>query len=74
MRHYSSREFSWKKDNLYLNSKKTDIFILLHSTYENMYWVILDKEETDFYNLSRAKDNAIKYALRRMNISIDDDV
>lgn len=69
----SSSRFSWKKNKLYFDHKPTHFSVCPlqevnpNSEFKSMFKIKIDKSVTteadysaDFYNLTRAKDNAIK--------------
>jgi len=63
-RHDYSRYY-WKENQLCLGKRKLGIYLVPDATYPNM-WRIGKKVKTeilskDFYNLTRAKDNAVKW-------------
>jgi hypothetical protein len=76
MKHYSTNNFHWKKDELYEGTKKTGISVtpwLIEGSLDNNQYKIKFAEgdySEDFYNISRAKDNALKYAMRDYNKTI----
>ena len=70
----------WKKNRLYNGKVPTNISVVPlkevnpNSEFENMYKIKIEKSvttetdySTDFYNLTRAKDNAVKIALSPLN-------
>lgn len=65
--HYASSDFTWKKDKLYFNDLMIEV--VPHESFPNMFrlrWPdgILSK---DFYNYTRARDNALKVSLTKKN-------
>ena len=63
--HYNREDCIWKKYVLYFNSKKT-LEIVKDVEVPSMYrilWINGTLSE-DYYNLARAKENAIKHTLR----------
>ncbi len=81
MKMYGSDDFHWEKDELYEGTKKTGISVVLHHVgarpfiksdgrydfYKIQFSDNLEDLSTDYYNISRAKDNAMKYAMQEKN-------
>lgn len=68
MRIYSYKEFSWEKGMLYLGVDYTGISIRSDMDNPEMYWIMFPEGESqDFYNKTRAKDNAVQYAMDLLN-------
>ncbi len=74
MNKYGSAHFNWKDNQLYQDNKKTGISVVLfeeacfHPGTE-LYKIKFKEGDLsmDYYNISRAKDNAMKYAMREYN-------
>lgn len=77
--HYGTSHFSWKDYELYFRNQKTGISIVLFPSVSGRrsLWKIKFPAGTlsdDFYNETRAKDNAKKYEMRRLNMVEEDSI
>lgn len=73
---YGQHNFSWKKNELYQGKEKTGISVILYCPIDNLYRIRFSdgRLSSDYYNLTRAKDNAKKYEMRRLNMSEEEEV
>lgn len=64
-------DFYWKHNRLYLKDKDQRIFLEESDNHEGMYYIVaLDIGNAftkDFFNLTRAKDNAVKFMQSKLN-------
>lgn len=59
MREYS--EYSWTDGRLYYGLEYEGWSLIPHETYDGMWYILTpDGVSYDFYNIQRAKDNAVK--------------
>jgi len=73
MKHYATDDFHWEKNELYEGTKKTGISVVFENYAQfSMYRIKFAEGDysEDYYNISRAKDNALKYAMREKNITL----
>lgn len=73
MNYYGSRRLSWSKNKLYLG-KQVLFEVVPDSTHKGMFRIkwpdgVLSE---DLYNLSHAKDNSVKLALKQLNNGVID--
>lgn len=69
---YGIKSLIWKENKLYHPTFMGDRYILeiiVDETYPTMYWIEWagGKRSSDFYNLTRARDNAVKHTLMDLN-------
>ena len=69
-----TQDFKWKNKKLYLRDKYTGVSVIKvkdQDNYPEMYQIKWEEPlygfSEDFYNLSRAKDNAVKYVQKQEN-------
>ena len=68
---HGRNEFKWVRNSLWFKDEYL-LAVVPHETLKDMFWIKWpdgDKSE-DFYNISRAKDNAVTYGVRKANRSI----
>jgi len=65
---YSYNEANWENDQLFIRNKKTGVSLIPHEKHKKMYRIKWsDGTFGDFYNKTRAKDNATKATLNVLN-------
>lgn len=69
MKVIGQNRFTWKDLDLYLDGKKIGSLVE-HKIHKGMFYLKwLDGQQSDdFYNLSHAKHNLVKWELKRRNI------
>lgn len=71
-------EAKWKEGKFYklsIRGEETGYELKQHDVYPDMYHLIRpDGVSTDFYNLTRGKDNSIKLAINKLNKDLGSDL
>lgn len=64
----------WKEDDLFFQNRKM-VSIVPEMNNHNRWWLMWPDEtlSADWYNRTRAKENAIKIALRELNNGVEED-
>lgn len=69
---YRYEDCKWNGNKLLCYGQETGVKLEPHETHDRMFWVVFPEEtryagKYDFYNLTRAKDNAVKLYIEDMN-------
>ena len=66
---HERKDVKWQKNKLFCRGEDTGYSIVPHKKYKGMFYIIWPDEAVskDFYNSTRAKENATKWFLNEKN-------